>query len=338
MTVHFFPTNRGTSRWRLAFCLMSLWMGVTILPAQAAGAQKLTVAMSLTPLSAPVIIAKHNGYFRDNDLDVATRDYIGGNRTIQAVFQGKADIATSSEAVVMFNSFKRSDFAVLCTFVTSDNDVKIIARADSGVRTVGDLVGRRVGTVSGASAQFFLDETLLLAGIDSAKVKMVHVNPEDLQAALARGDVDVSVVWEPLAYLTKKKMGAAAVQIPHDKFYTETFNAVMLKEFAVKNPDASAKFVRALIQATEFIQKHPNESQRIVATRLKKSLELIKAVWVDFKFGVSLHQWLLTTLENEARWAIGRGLVSASEIPNYMKFLHIGPLSRVRPDAVTIFR
>lgn len=314
------------------------WAVCTAIPAGAEEKKRVTVAMSVTPLSAPIIIAKNKGYFAKNGLDVTTKDYIGGVRSITAVFEGKADIATASEAVVMFNSFKRSDFAIVCTFVASDNDVKIITRKDSGIRTVRDLAGRRVGTVTGASSQFFLDETLLLAGVDNSRVDVVHFNPEDSPSSLARRDVDASVIWEPLAYLTKRKLGDQAVEVPHDKTYRETFNAVILQNYAARNPDILERFVRALVQATEFIQAHPKQSQRIVAARINSDIEFIAAVWGDFEFGISLHQWLLTTLEKEARWAIGRRLVPARDIPNYLDFLHLEVLNRVRPEAVTVFR
>ena len=62
------------------------------------------VAMSLTPLSSPFIIAKEKGYFKELGLEVEIIKVKGGNLALKTVFDGHADIATSSEAVVMFNS------------------------------------------------------------------------------------------------------------------------------------------------------------------------------------------------------------------------------------------
>ncbi len=332
------PAQAFTATMAITIFVVATWAVSTAFPAAAREEKSVTVAMSLTPLSAPIIIAKRNGYFTKNGLDVTIKEFIGGFRTIKAVFEGKADIATSSEAVVMFNSFERTDFAVFCTFVSSDNDVKILTRKNTGIRTVREMVGRRIGTVMGASAQFFLDETLMLNGVDSSLIEMIHVNPEDSPSSLASGDVDVVVVWEPLAYLTQRKLGREAVVVPHERAYTETFNAVVLREYADKNPDVLERFVRALIDATEFIQVNPEESQRIVSERIDNDFEFVKAVWKDFEFGVSLHQWLINTLEAQARWAISHDLVSADRIPNYLGFLHLKTLDRVRSDSVTVFR
>ncbi len=239
--------------------------------AEAGENKAVTLAMSLTPLSAPAIVAENQGYFEKYDLDVSIRDFIGGMRAAQAVFRGDADISTSSETVVMFNSFERSDFAVICTFVTSDDDVKIIARKTTGIAAVEDLKSRRVGTVMGASTQYFLDEALFLAGVESSRVDVVHMNPEDGSRLLAEGGVDAIVVWEPLAHLARKALGTEARVIPHERIYTESFNALVLRAFAAKNPAILDSFARALADAIEFIHADPKESQRIVAARIGSS-------------------------------------------------------------------
>lgn len=212
--------NRGniwrllTSCGRLSSLAIAILAMCALASAAARAGSSVTLAMSLTPLSAPVIIAAEKGYFAAHGIDVGIKDYVGGMRTAKAMFEGKADMATSSEVVVMFNSFKRSDFSVICTFVTSDNDVKIVTRKDTGIRNVADLAGMTVGTVTGASAQFFLDETLFLAGVDGAEVDVIHVNPEDSSTTLASGKVDAVVIWEPLVYRIRRIHGVSTLYRP----------------------------------------------------------------------------------------------------------------------------
>jgi len=327
---------RYNTIWGLTFAVA--FMLAALLPARAAPTVKpVTVAMSLTPLSAPFIIAHEKGYFRKNGLDVKVKDFIGGHRTIKALFEGKADIATSSEAVVMFNSFKRSDFTMVCTFVSSDNDVKIVTRKNTNIRRVKDLAGRRIGTVLGSSAQFFLDETLALNGVDRTTIKVSHLNPESAPAALKQGDVDAIVVWEPISHLALTGLGKDGFEVPHDRAYIETFNAIVMRDYAKKNPDVLKRMIRSLIKATEYIKAHRQETQRIVASRLGKDLALIAAIWKDFSFEISLHQWLLSTLDAQARWASQLNLVPDTIQPNYLDFLFIPPLKQVSPSSVTVF-
>ncbi len=294
------------------------------------------VMMSVTPLSAPFIIAEKNGYFREHGLDVRIKEIIGGHRAAKALFNGDADIATTSEAVVMFNSFKRTDFQILCTFVRSTNDVKLLARADTPIHTVEDLAGHKVGTVKGASAHFFLDEVLALSGVDPTTLEVVHVSPEQTTQALMEGRIDAVAAWEPWNHLARQKMGEQVRLIPHDRPYIETFNAIVSRDFARRHPHVMQQLIRALIQAVDYINAHPQGAVQQVAERLKMDIPTIEALWVDLEFEVTLKQWLISTMESEARWALGRKAVEG-EMPNYLEYLYLPALQQVAPDKIGVY-
>ena len=66
------------------------------------------IAMSVTPLSAPFIIAQAKGYFVEQGLlNVTIHEVIGGYRALRAILQGEADIATASDlsAYPQLNSY-----------------------------------------------------------------------------------------------------------------------------------------------------------------------------------------------------------------------------------------
>lgn len=296
------------------------------------------IAMSTSPLSSPFIIADEKGYFKELGLNVEIKKIKGGYLALKAVLAGDADIATSSEAVVMFNSFKRNDFSVFCTFVTSDNDVKIIAHSDSGIHTINDLKGKKVGTILGTSAHFFLSHTLLMNGISEDQVQISKLKPQEAKKVLEEKELDAVVTWEPYAYLAKKELGEKAKIIEHDRVYVETFNAITLREYANENEEKLSKVTQALIKAARFIKDNSEETQKIVAKALAKDLSVIKNTWPDFSFSVGLNQWLLTSLEAEARWAIKHNFLKVKTIPNYVNFINTKPLEKIAPNKITIFK
>ena len=295
------------------------------------------IAMSATPLCSPFIIAQQKGFFKELGINVEIKQVKGGNLSLNAVLAGEADIATSSEAVIMFNSFTRNDFSVFATFVTSDNDVKIIARSDSGINSINALKGKKVGTILGTSAHFFLSHTLLMNGVSEGEITISNLKPQESTKKLEEIKLDAVVTWEPYAYLAQKELGNKVKVINHDRVYVETFNAISMREYANKNPDKLSAITQALIKATEYIQQHNEESQKIVAEVLAKDLSVIKSTWSDFSFSVGLNQWLLTSMENEARWAIKHEFLKVEEIPNYINFINRSPLNKVAHQRITIF-
>lgn len=322
-------------RWLLAFFCILFVFNPVVAFAKEQGLVR--IAISTSPLSAPFIIAHEQGYFNELGVDVDIKQVKGGHLALDMVLAGSADIATSSEAVVMFNSFKRNDFSLFCTFVTSDNDVKILARKDSGIKKIEDLKGKNVGTILGASAHFFLSHTLLMNGVAEKDVHISAIKPEEAKQALDEHKLDAVVTWEPYAYLAHKYLGDRVVLVEHEQVYIETFNAITRKDYANKNLLKLGLITKVLIKATQFINANPEQTQQIVAKALHKDLDVVKNSWKDFSFSVGLSQWLLTSMETEARWAIEHGFLTAKEMPDYNDFINTGPLKNTDPKRITIY-
>jgi len=65
-------------------------------------------------------------------------------------------------------------------------------------------------------------------------------------------------------------------------------------------------------------------------------LDFLSNIANDYNFNVSLHQSLLITLEDQARWAIEHKLTDKSEVPNYLDYIYFDAMNEVKPDDVTI--
>ena len=300
-------------------------------------AEPLRVSVSQTPLSLPFYVAESQGYFAAEGLKLRISDVVGGHRTLQNVLEGTADLATSSEAVVMFNSFKNSDFAVIGTFVSSDDDVKVVTRDGAGISQAKQLTGKKVGTVSGSASHYYLETLLVLNGVDPRSVKISNLQPEDMAKALKNGDVDAIAIWEPYPFKAFKDVPGAKI-LAKSGAYRLTFNLLVHKKIIGVRDDDLVKLLRALDRAEQFINTQPQKAKAILLDRLKLEQSFVDWIWPSYKYHLALDQALLTTLEGEARWARQGGLVKGNKSPNYLNFIHAEPLRKVRPAAVSIIR
>ena len=321
---------------RLGFILLT----VTILVGCDKAQERLqvSIAVSRTPLSTPFFVAEAFDLFTKHGVEARLQECIGGHKCLKRLLEGKVDMATAADTPVMFNAFTRDDYAIFGTFVSSTNDVKLMARRSAGVSTVKDLAGKTVGTVTGASAQYFLDTFLLFEGIDPSRVNVVHYAPDKLPDALASKRVDAIAVWEPFGFIATQKLGDDLKIFTNPDIYTETFNLIAMREYAAANADAMTRVLRALKEAIDIIGENPADVQRLVAERLKLDKAFIDWIWTDFRFALTLDQSTLTTLENEARWAVNRGYVTKTDLPNFLVFLRPEFLLDLDRNAVTLIR
>jgi len=293
------------------------------------------IAVSRTPLSAPIYIADSLGYFSSAGLNVELIEKNGGNLCFQLMMDGTTDFATSSDSVIMFNGFKQNDFENLATFVQSNHDVKVLTKSTKGIRSAKDLKGKKVAIIKGSASEYFLDMFLAIEGIKFSSVILVDLPANEMPLALERNQVDAIVVWEPFAYKAIKKLGDEAVLLSSSNLYELTFNLLAKKQTTLNNLKTSIKVIAALEQAVAYINANEVKAQQILKDRLNLDQAFIKWIWSDYLYDVSLNRSLILSLENEARWAISRGLTSKKVIPDYRKFMNPEPLMVVSPYSVS---
>jgi ABC-type nitrate/sulfonate/bicarbonate transport system substrate-binding protein len=326
---------------RLAGCKMILGaaMGLLLSWATAGAAEPLRLAVSMTPLSLPIFVAEQQGYFAQAGLRLSLQEVVGGHRAMQLLQEGKADLATASEAVVMFNSFKTPQFVLLASFVSSGNDSKLVLRPNSGIRQVRDLVGKRVGTVMGTASHYMLDTTLLVNGVDPKSVHIFNLQPEAMADLLKSGEVDAVAIWEPLPFKLLQSVPGSQI-FPTPGSSRMSFNLIAAKALAGPRDDELQKILGALERAERLIASKPELAQALMRERLKLDQAFVDWIWPSNHYRLGLDQWLLSSLEAEARWARQgghiKGLEASAASPNYLDLIYAKPLRGAVLNSVSL--
>lgn len=321
----------------LVAILMTIWFAQTFWQRSTQPLEKLTLGAETSLLSAVVWVAQNQGYYREEGLDITIKPFSSGRLSFLAMLKGAGvDISTVAPTPIMFNSFKRNDFSVFSTFAYSFNDLKVIGRIDSGITNGQSLKGKKIGITVGTTSQFFLQAFLTYHDIAMTDVQVVDMAPSDLPQAIVNRQLDAVVAWEPHAYTTQQLLQQDGVTLDSSDLYRETFNFMVMNDFAKSNLPTLKRFLAANLRATEFIKNHQVAAQNIVAETLKVDKQVVQALWGDFSFNLSLNQSLFTTLEDEARWAIKSGLTDQKIVPDYLDFVAPQALAAIKPEAVTI--
>ncbi len=73
----------------------------------------------------------------------------------------------------------------------------ILVPADSPIRTLADLKGRRIGFQKGSSAHFLVVRGVEKGGLQWSDITPVYLTPSDGRAAFERGALDAWGIWDP---------------------------------------------------------------------------------------------------------------------------------------------
>ena len=74
---------------------------------------------------------------------------------------------------------------------------RVAARAGTGIKSVKDLRGKKVGVTFASTGDLYLRTVLEKNGITTRDYKRINTRPPSLVSVLDTGGVDAIVAWEP---------------------------------------------------------------------------------------------------------------------------------------------
>jgi len=334
------PARAGVTRralvgaaWTLAWT--AAWAGALALFAVRAHAAPLTLAVSSGPVSLPIYVAQARGLFKDEGLALELRPCASGRECYQWLADGQVDIATAAELQVVKGAASRRDLAIVATISTSSYQIKLVARRSAQIIEAPQIRGKRVGTVPGSSAQYFLDNWLVFNDIQPDTVRVVGLAPDKLVPALQARDVDAVVIWEPLAAAAAQALGGDAVTFASPRVYTQHFNLASARPTIARREADLVRLLRALARAQRIIQAEPEAARALLAERLHVTPSVAATVMEGQDYRVRLDQSLVTTMQGQARWA-ARAAGGAPAAIDVLRSIDPAPLRQVDAGAVGI--
>lgn len=295
-----------------------------------------TIANSMNVNAGLLHLALARDLLAPRGLTATVQRHAFGKPALEAVLEGRADVATVADTPVVLAALRGKPLVVIATIGTTSRNTVLVARREAGIAAPGDLAGKRVGLPHGTTADFFLDSLMVRHGLDRATLREVELRPDQMGDALERGEVDAVVVWHPTVGALQRRFGARVVTFDAADLFTETFNLVARPGWVDRNRPAAERLLAALLEAEAVLQRQPEEAHRDLAAAVGVAPgELPRDL---YEYRVRLEQGLVLILEEEARWAVRAGLARPAAPFDALALIDPAPLAAVRPDAVRLIR
>ncbi len=300
--------------------------------------ETLTIAMVPTELNALVYIAEDQKFFPRNGLQVTLKeDYESGAAAASGMLNAESDIALAAEFPIVGQAFNKKDIISLGTITRYENTY-ITWRTDSGIKTIQDLKGKKVGVTQRTIAEFYLGRTLDLNGMNIQQVTLVDTRAAEAEKAVINGEVDAVVTWEPWVTRINQRMGKEVSTTALQSSQYAYWNLVSATNWTKNHSDTIERLLKSLAQAEAYSTSHQDEAKAIVQKKLNLDAAYMKAVWAKNQFSLSLDQSLILAMEDEARWMIKNNLTTEKQVPDFLNYIYEDGLKVVKPEVVNIIR
>ncbi|WP_189054958.1 ABC transporter substrate-binding protein [Longimycelium tulufanense] len=220
------------------------------------GLEKSRVVVGVLPVIdlAPLHLAKKEGYFDAEGLDVELQVTPSGPEALNKMIGGDLDIAFSSyPAFIAAQAKKVAEVRIVAeSYAAKENTMMLMAGRDSPIHNPREVSGRRVAVTStGSISDLSVKSAVKTLGGKPETIQFVPMAFPQMEAALDRGDVDAALLVEPFITKASKNIGARpvldAASGPTAELPLAGYGATA--EFVAKNPKTVAAFQRALLRA-----------------------------------------------------------------------------------------
>ena len=232
------------------------------------------VTLGLIPIVdvAPIYLGIKQGFFAAEKLELNIQTAQGGAAIIPGVVSGQYQFGFSNTASLLLAGSQGLPLKVVSAGNASTGEAgkdfgAVVVKKDSPIKSAKDLEGKRVAvntlknintlTVSNAVRQ---------AGGDPSKVTFVELPFPQIEAAVAKGDVDAGQVVEPFLTIAKE---AGDVPIADNLLGLMVGLYFTSEQFAGQNPKAVTGFQNAMKKSLEYANGHPEEARAVLTDYLK---------------------------------------------------------------------
>ncbi|MCC5857446.1 MAG: ABC transporter substrate-binding protein [Ectothiorhodospiraceae bacterium] len=290
----------------------------------------------------PTLVASEFGFFSKQGLELEVAYGDSGLSNLRRLRAGQTDFALMALTPLILEAMREetaegpNDPLILASISHSIGLNFIMARQDSRVRHPVDLRDARIALVRGSNAELLLDFFLEYHGIQADAVNLVDLPIRQVFDALAEGEADAAVLWEPWATRLDARLGEPQRRFDVSNVYTARWLLVVRREVLEREAETVRLVLRAYRDAIRFMDAHPEEAIALYGRMRQVSAEQARANWHNLIYGLSLNWSLITAMQQQAEWSRDAGYAGVGV--RFRPFLLIAPepLHSVLPTAVSL--
>jgi NitT/TauT family transport system substrate-binding protein len=204
--------------------------------------------------------ALSEGYYKDAGLDVTLVQGNGSGNTAQLVANGRAQLAYADAVAVSQLIAKGAPMKVVATIYQS-NPNAVMALKKTGISSVADLKGKKVGVPSGSSQTTMLPLLLKSNNLKESDIDMIDMPVASMVPALLQGQVD-AVLGSIDAYQIQAESQGAQLDVYRFADYgvpTVSTSIFASNDYLKNNPEVVKKFIAASLKGWSFALDNPDK-------------------------------------------------------------------------------
>lgn len=303
----------------------------------AAHAEALSLTIADTVSNSTFQVALAEGIFSKYNIDAKIATFATPAEGINALFINQVNAAYGADFPVL-NAASKGEYSIIASTGTglSDKDAanwKLFVRKE--INSPADLKGKKVSNFRGTFVSYLWDKYLQQHGLANDDVEIIGQGGfDESYIALKSGEIDA--VWVTGATLIDKFSSLDDVHQLGDMSQTEVRTGgelIIPNKLLEENYEGVVNFLRALDEASQFIQANPDRVADIMFEKVKQPRDMTLADLENVRWTLQFSELAYQTLTKQKEYMVAEGIIQQDFA--IKDKLRLEALKEALPDRVT---
>jgi len=229
-----------------------------------------TVRIGYQRSSTLTAILKNNGVLEmalaPLGVRVSWHEFTSGLPLLEAINTNNIDFgADVADTVPLFAQAAGAKLAYIAEEAASPSAQAILVGAESPIRTLADLKGKKVAVTKGAGSHFLLLAALAKSGLNFNNISPAYLTPADGRAAFIGGNVDAWVAWDPFLTSAQRQSNARVLSDGSNGLASYKRYYLSSAAFADRRSDVLNVIFAKLDETGQWVKAHPKDAAALLA-------------------------------------------------------------------------
>jgi sulfonate transport system substrate-binding protein len=219
------------------------------------------------------------------DVTVVFKEFPAGPQLLEALNVGGIDFGHAGETPPVFAQAAGVPLVYAACEEESPRSEAIIVQADSPIRQVAELRGKRIALNKGSNVHYLLVRALEAAGLSYDDVQPVFLPPADARAAFESRSVDAWVVWDPF-YAAVERAGSCRLLVDGTGLVGNRGYYLASRALATDHAAVLQSLVEELAVTSKWVEENQDASVKFLAETLSMDVATIDLAERRRRYGV----------------------------------------------------
>lgn len=255
-----------------AMLLAAITLSAGVAVATGARAESFDFNLSWLPQgsTAGIIVAAHEGYYKEEGLEVTPVRGFGGLRTVNEIDQGLFKFGYGNPDGIVVNRAAGGSVRMVGSLNTTNPGGICYVNERHKLTSLEDMKGLALGGAAGTPVNVTFPALLSMNGLPADHVKIVQMQGSVVTTALIDGTIDIYECWrasgKPLLETQAREAGVTIGFVSYEDMGLKTMGSGIATTDAIieKQPELVEKVLRASYRGYRFLLDNPEGAADIV--------------------------------------------------------------------------